>query len=648
MRDFWDATGASALRIVAAFLSGLSNETAGRIGRFLGGCAFYFNSRRRVAYADLKAAFGPRFTEKERWQIVKKQYQHIVQSGIEILRLPVLSRMPAKQLFEVHTSEQFFKELAENQGAIYLTGHFGNWEMLQLFARSENRSLFVLAREQKFQRMNEIVNQIREAAGFQVISTGMGVRGLFRALRRKEMIGLLGDQDAGKTGGLILRLLGRKTTVPAGAFELAARAGVRLYPIFMVRRGTQTFYDIYVYPALKFQSDAAEEMTAGAGRYVELLEDFVSKHPEQWLWGVKRWKYSWTKRILILSDGKPGHVKQSEGVAAQFARIETQYDRPGMEYPTRILKAEYKSPMHRVLFSCFSIFFIPFAQGRLRYLKWFFKKETADALMNACADFIISTGSSLVPLNLSLARDCRAKSVVIMKPSFPFNFFKYDLALVPAHDQGMVPEGTLRTLITPARMEREQMENAAGKLAASVKAPEKIKVSVFLGGPTRRFQIRLKEVKELFSVLSRIAPKLGDFAVTTSRRTPDEISDFLKKETAHDPHCRLAVIAKDDARPEVAVGLMALADVLIVTEDSVSMISEALRSGKRVVVLSLGSEGLPEKHRRFKEILAKEAAVTAATLENLEAKLLKLHEQTHSDLVMRQDQMLKKRLQEIL
>lgn len=648
MKKVLDTAGAAALRAASGILSGLSNETAASLGRFVGACVFPFHSRRRVAYADLKAAFGAKFTEKERWRIVRKNYQHIVQSGLEILRLPVLSRMKPGDLFQVHTSPAFFEELKENQGSIYLTGHFGNWEMLQLFAKRENRSLAVLAREQKFPKMNEIVNQIREAAGFHVISTGMGVRGLFRSLRRKELIGLLGDQDAGKTGGLILKFLGRKTTVPTGAFELAARAESRLYPIFMARREKETFYDIHVFSAMKFSTDSEQEMTAGAQRYLSLLEEFVTKHPEQWLWGVKRWKYSWTKRILILSDGKPGHVKQSEGVAAQFERIDTQYGRPGMEYPVTTLKVEYLSRMHRILFPWFALFFLPFAQGNLAMLKYFFKKETVDVLVNASADFIISAGSSLAPLNLCLAKDCRGKSIVVMKPAFPFNFFRYDLALVPAHDQGRLPEGTLRTLITPARMEPEEMENAAGKIAETMRSPEKTGVAVFLGGSTRRFNIYLKDVQALFAILDKIAPVLGDYAVTTSRRTSGDISNWLKSSVAGKQNCQLMVIAKEDNRPEVVPGMMTLADILIVTEDSVSMISEALRSGKKVVVLSLDSTGLPEKHKRFREILARESVVTAAGLHDLEEKLMKLNQQANPDLASRQDQMLKKRLQEIL
>lgn len=646
MKSFWDTAGAAGLRTLAGFLSCFSNDTAAGLARLLGRIVFTFHSRKRVAYADLKAAFGGRFNEKQRWEIVRGHYEHIAHSAVEILRLPKLSSMPARELFQVRTQGPFFEELAENKAAIFLTAHFGNWEMLQLFAKSENRSVTVLARDQKFPKTNQVINDIRERAGFHVNRTGMGVRDFLRSLRRHELVGLLGDQDAGKQGGLILRFFGRKTTVPPGAFELAARAGVRLYPIFMARRGKKTFYDIHVDKAVNLSPDQPDQVQAAAENYLKRLEEFISQNPEQWLWGVKRWKYSWTKRVLILSDGKPGHVKQSEGIAAQFKNITSQYDRPGMEYPVSVMEVKFRSKFHKTLFFYTSILFLPWAQGRLRYLKFFLEDETAENLTKVSADFIISAGTGLVPLNLCLARDCRAKTIVAMRPGFPFNFFKYDLAVVPAHDEGKVPEGTLRMLIAPARMESAEMETAAAVIAKSLRTPQKVKLAVFIGGPTRRYQIRLEDIKTLCGILNKQSGALGQYMLTTSRRTPAEIENFLKQN--QDDACALTVIAREDSRREVAPGMMALADILIVSEESVSMISEGLRSGKKVVVLSFESGNLPAKHRRFQNLLARESAVTVANLQDLEEKLMKVKAAAAADFVHNQDQLLKKRLQEIL
>ncbi len=355
-----------------------------------------------------------------------------------------------------------------------------------------------------------------------------------------------------------------------------------------------------------------------------------------------------TKRLLILSDGKPGHVKQSEAVAEQFKNISSQYARPGMEYPASTIEVKFKSSWHRRLFPWFAFFFIPWAQGRLRFLAWFFSPETQKAVENARADFIISAGASLVPLNLCFARDSRAKSIVLMKPSFPFHLFRYDLAMVPAHDRGPVPEGAFRTLLTPSCMEPARISGAAQKLAGSLPRPGKVKIAVFLGGPTRRFSLELEPVRRLFSALDRIASQKGDYLVTTSRRTPQVISDFLKREVVNRAHCQKVVIAAEDSSPETAPGMMALASIVLVTEDSISMISEAVSAGRKVIVLSLGSRGLPAKHKKFREILARESAIEVAGPEDLEEKIASLDLQKTPAILQLEKEALAKRLQEFL
>ncbi len=106
--------------------------------------------------------------------------------------------------------------------------------------------------------------------------------------------------------------------------------------------------------------------------------------------------------------------------------------------------------------------------------------------------------------------------------------------------------------------------------------------------------------------------------------------------------------AKQYTRSEVVGGMMYWAEILIVTEDSISMISEALRSGKRVVVLSFDGKGLPTKHRRFREILARESAIVIANVRNLEEKILNLKNQPAVSVIQAEAEALKKRLQAIL
>ncbi len=636
------------IRALVAFCSKLPLETALALGAFASQFAFYFSKRRRVAYADLKSAFGSRYSPAERWRIIRKHYAHIGQTAIEMMRFPKLSRQFIEDYVSIHHVERFYDAIGENKGVILLTAHFGNWELLQIISGVLGKPIHVLARDQKHNRLNDFLNQLRESHGSVAISRGIGIRDLLRALRRQELIGVVGDQDAGKREGVIVPFFGRKTTVPIGAFELARRTGSPVLPCFIVRLASGR-HEIFVEEPFRLAPEGSEDFEARARQFIGKVESFIEKFPSQWLWASKRWKHSWTKRLLILSDGKPGHVKQSEALAFEMKSVTTQYDRPGMEYPTETLEVHFKSRWHKRLFPFFAVAFIPWAQGRLHWLQHFFKQETYQALYHASVDFVISCGANLTPLNLCLARECRAKSIVLMKPSFPFNLFGYDLAVIPAHDKGIMPGETFRTLLTPSRKDREAFEESAQKIQVHLRDPERVRLAVFLGGPTRRYRMDLEDIQKLMKILEALSGSFGDYLLTTSRRSSETVTRFLKNERLHFKGCQMLVIHSDDKRPEVVPGMMALADILIVTEDSISMVSEAVSTGKKVIVLSLGAQGLPGKHERFREILARESAVVVAELKDLEQKVMHMDQHVHPQTIFEQEsEALRRRLQEIL
>ncbi|MFA6599722.1 MAG: ELM1/GtrOC1 family putative glycosyltransferase [Candidatus Omnitrophota bacterium] len=648
MKRLLDVLGCGALQLAARFFQWMPERLAGAVGSLLGWAAFYLHSRRSVAYADLKAALGGDLSEKERWALVRRQYGHFGRMFAEVLRIPATTRALLERNIRICGFERFSEAFAAGRGVVLMTAHFGNWELLQTVSGLLGKPVHVLNRPQKFERMNEYLNRLRETHGSVAIGRGIGIRDLLRALKRNQLIGILGDQDAGKTGGLILPFLGRKTTIPTGAFELAARTGAPVLPAFMIRREGMNHEIVVEQPILvKSGEEEAGAIQEAVGRYVGLLEGVIRRFPEQWLWATKRWKYSWTKRILILSDGKPGHLKQSQAVAAAFGEIRTQYGRPGMEYPTQTLEVRFRSAWRRKLFPWFALFWIPFVQGRLRFLRFFFEPGTQREIERASADFVISAGSSLVPLNLCLARDSRAKSIVVMKPSFPYNRFRFDLAIIPAHDRGAVPAKAVRTLLSPAQSDPGELGRAGERLGRRLRSPGRVRWSVFLGGATRRFDLDPEKIEAFFGILSQMADETGDYLVTTSRRTSDAIARRLKERLSRDPHCQLLVVANEDNPPGAVQGMMALAEVLVVTGDSISMISEAVRSGKKVMVVDLG-RNLPVKHRRFTDLLAAKSVVVCAGPETFREQYAKISGTAGREAVELEFERVQSKLQEIL
>lgn len=645
MEDLTDRIACLVVRGLMFFFEHLPLRVGLRAGEIAGHLAFFCSAKRRVAYINLKAALGAKLSAKQRWKAVYEHFGHMGQMAVEILSSRKFTRAYSEEHHTVHHLERLESFVREGRGGVFLTAHLGNWELLGLFAGLRGIPIYVLGSVQKFPRLNALLNQLREAHGAVAINRGAALRALFRALREKKMIGALGDQSAGKDGGVLLPFFGRRTTVPDGIYELAQRAGVVLFPCFMVRTGGMD-HAIYFEEFLKDDPslEGRERVIFQARQYLKLLEQFIERFPGQWLWENKRWKFSWDRRVVILSDGKAGHFKQSEVVAAMLSEFKEFHGREGLQFETVRIHVEYRSPFHRAALFALAFLMRPWIQGRLHWMAPFLTPETQQALEQVNADFIIAAGSGLAPVQMLLVCETGAKKIVIMNPPSPYAWTRYDLAIVPAHDGGRVPRGAFRSVIMPSGYRTQDRAVEVQELRAKLGENVRPKIAVFLGGATRDYDLTVSDMEKLCSILKRVGTAAGGFMLTTSRRTTAPVERFLKSMLAGQPLCHLLVIANEENPPYAAAGMMGLADLLIVTEDSLAMISEAVGTGKRVIVLSLGEGELPEKHYRFHQILNHRGLVTVSGLADLEKNITELFKKPAFPALQREKDALSERL----
>ncbi|OGX11483.1 MAG: hypothetical protein A2351_04430 [Omnitrophica bacterium RIFOXYB12_FULL_50_7] len=645
MEDLLDRLACLVVRALIFLFERLPSAMGLGIGDLVGRGVFYVSKKQRVAYINLKAALGNQLTPQARWKAVRDHFGSMGQSAVEVMSFKRMNREHHDLHVKVHNPDRYEELLRSGHGGVLITAHFGNWELLQVWSGLRGTPIHVLTREQKYPKLNGLINELRESHGSVSISRGVGIRSLIRALREKQMVGVLGDQSAGKTEGIILPFFGRRTTVPTGAFQLAHRTGAFIMPFFIVRTGGPE-HEVYAGEVLKDDPSLAPQARVEfqARQYLEVLEGFIRKFPNQWLWENKRWKYCWDRKIVILSDGKAGHFKQSEVVAEMLAGFKEFHGRPGLKFETERIHVEYRSAFHRTALFLMAFLMKPWIQGRLHWLTPFFTPETQKAIEQANADFIIAAGSGLAPLQRLLVQETGAKSIVIMNPPFPYSLTHYDLAIVPAHDGGQVPKRALRSVIMPSGYKTLDRGADVKQLQAKLGEGGRPKMAVFLGGATRDYDLTISDMEKLCSTLKRASPRAGDYMITTSRRTSAPVERFLKSALAAQPACRFLVIAHEENPPYAAGGMMGLADLLIVTEDSLAMISEAVGTGKRVIVLSLGEGELPEKHYRFHQILSQRGLVTLSGLADLEKNISELFRKPATPVLQREKDALIERL----
>ncbi|MDP2929784.1 MAG: ELM1/GtrOC1 family putative glycosyltransferase [Candidatus Omnitrophota bacterium] len=593
------------------------------IGRRFGGIAFVLNKKRRlIAYANLKAAFAKEKTPSQLRAITKDVYVNFVQTCFEILSLTKVSKDYVSKYVEVVNMERIENAAVSGRGTMLLTAHFGDWELSSLVSAMKGFPITVLAREQKMKRLNELLNRLRESKGCKVVRKGMSVKNILRELHRKSMVGILSDQDAGRKGTFV-NFFGRPTSAHIGPFEIARHTDSVILPNFIVR-AAGPFHKLYLEEYIDIrQLEGKDALKEGLQRYMSLLEQYVRRYPAQWLWLHKRWKSTPKRAILILNDGKAGHLNQSLAVARQIQRARATQNYNMEDTDIVVVDVKYKSKLLRPLLALASIFATWRCHGCMSCMRLCLKEESYEDLMRTYAEFVVSCGSSLAPVNIFMSKENNAKNVVVMNPAIWRGSGKFNFVIAAKHDNLKSRKNIITTTLAPNLIDAKELESAGKKLKERIDLKKNKIVGLLIGGNNPEFTLSPNVLKRIVSeTLKFCEANDTELLVTTSRRTSGALEAILKKILNKQPRCKLLVIANENNPPDTLSGILALSDIVVVSCESISMISEAINSGKKVVAFKLEKKRSSfEKHERALWMLAADGYITVAKAGDLAAIL---------------------------
>ncbi|MBN1405775.1 MAG: mitochondrial fission ELM1 family protein [Candidatus Omnitrophica bacterium] len=636
------------VKLLAAFFRFLPVDLSLAIGRKLGILGLYLNNKRRcIAYANLKSAFGNKYDPYKLSRILKRTYVNIGQAIIEVLLLPKIDKKYTEENFTYEGFEKVDRALKKGKGVILLTGHFGSWENANVALALKGYTYTAIAREQKPFLINRLLNTYRQCHGCRVISKGMPIRDIIKALRNNEIVGMLVDQDAGKNG-IFADLFNKPASWHRGVMEFALSTGCEVIPGFGIRQGGKKIKFMVCDP-IKFPDAGTDEekIKSGFAQFAARLEDIISRYPDQWLWQHKRWKSSPQKKILILNDSRAGHLRQSQAVLSQIEKI---YEDKGIAKDniiTETIDVTFRNKFSKSALHLAGCFQGRHCHGCMRCLKFALREPCYRKLSRVYADIIISCGSKTYPVNLLLSGECNAKSIAIMNPG-RFLADKFNLVIMPRHD-GLkrsknitITEGAVNVIgAQMAQYQAESLKQETGKLS-------EFRIGLLLGGDYKKFRMQEAMVSTVIKQIKDISGSINaDILATTSRRTPKNIERLLKTELAPASGCRFLIIANENNKEGVVGGILGLSSVVIVSPESVSMVSEAASSAGHVIVFN--SPGmLDKKHYLFLKNLSDKGYIRLVGPEQIADSIKEFFKGKQRTKILDDNTALKKGLEKII
>ena len=244
---------------------------------------------RAVAHRNLTLAM-PELSAAERANIVRGVYRSLARQIAEVAFLPRLTPQNISEVVTYDGFENYAQAVAQGRGVLFLTGHLGAWELSAFAHALCGHPLFILIRALDNPYLNELVNHYRTMSGNKIIEKRDFLRGILGALKENQAVGILADQNSSMTEGVMVDFFGLPACTAAGLARIALKTGAAVVPGFTLWHGDK--YHLRFDPALTLVStgDPDADAVANTQLFTKVIEEYVRRYPDQWLWIHRRWK----------------------------------------------------------------------------------------------------------------------------------------------------------------------------------------------------------------------------------------------------------------------------------------------------------------------------------------------------------------------
>lgn len=262
------------------------------VGRRLGDLAYWvLPGRRAVARQNLTLAFGGDRTEGELARLCRQSFQHLGMTVVEICAFLFAPRPSFLSRVRVEGLEYLKSAMARGRGALLLSAHFGNWELLAPAHVLSGFPLSVVVRPQESPFLDRLVTRFRERSGVQLIAKRRALAAARDALRAQRMVAILLDQNAIRREGVFVPFFGQPASTSKSLALLALRTGAPVVPVF-IHREPDGGHRVAIEPEIPppGTGDRNKDVVAYTAAFTRCVEEVIRHSPAQWFWVHRRWR----------------------------------------------------------------------------------------------------------------------------------------------------------------------------------------------------------------------------------------------------------------------------------------------------------------------------------------------------------------------
>lgn len=259
--------------------------------RGLARSAYFFGGRlRRTGERNLELAF-PNMSPDERSRILRASFQSLGRLLGEFSQLPRTTPEALRQLITCEGLENLEEAQRRGHGVILFTGHLGAWELSSFALSAFGYPMSFLVRRMDNPRIEPLVESTRTRFGNRSIDKRAAARPMLRILREGGTLGLLVDLNTLPHEGIFVDFFGIPASTTASVATLALRTKAAVLPVFVPWDKEKQRFILRIEPPLEIEAtgDTEKDVQKLTSQFTSVIESYVRRFPEQWLWIHKRW-----------------------------------------------------------------------------------------------------------------------------------------------------------------------------------------------------------------------------------------------------------------------------------------------------------------------------------------------------------------------
>lgn len=280
-----------ALALIKLF-GAMPRSIAYRAAGMLGWLGFHLASRqRRTGLQNLRMAL-PELSAADQQKTLRGCFQNLGRLLVEFTHFPDLNKSNISQFVAHDGLENYLEGLSRGRGVIFMTAHFGAWELSSFAHAVYGYPLKFIVRPIDNRRVEKLISRYRTLSGNVPVQRRSAARDILKALRENEAVGILFDQNTTRSEGVFANFFGiSAATTPAIAL-FALRTGAAVVPGFLIWDAALKKHRLRLDPPVELINTGNRErdVLENTKQFNAILEGYIRKHPDQWLWIHRRWK----------------------------------------------------------------------------------------------------------------------------------------------------------------------------------------------------------------------------------------------------------------------------------------------------------------------------------------------------------------------